>query len=107
MKPSFLIGFLPDMAKYLIIFLLMLPPVFSRAQHNLYFEEWNPQQLDSIRMTWNVAANDTIKMAAARSLGMYYQERNRDSGLYYNEMQAKLARKLNQQLWEGDALDNI
>ena len=46
-------------------------------------------------------------MAAARSLGMYYQESNFDSGLYFNEQQAALARKLKLRLWEGDALDHM
>lgn len=64
------------------IVLLLLIPVFSTAQHSLYWEEWNKEQLDSLRLIWQNTTNDTLRMAAARSFGMYYSERNRDSGLY-------------------------
>src|SRR5664279_3814385 len=85
---------------------LLLFPVFSIAQQNLYMELWNKEQIDSLRLIWHNTTNDTLRMAAARSLGMYYQERNRDSGLYFNEQQALLATQLKLRLWEGDALDN-
>ena len=82
-------------------------PSFSIAQKNTYWEEWNKEQIDSLRLIWQNTTNDTLRMAAARSLGMYYQESNFDTGLYFNEQQATLAKKLKLRLWEGDALDAI
>ena len=93
--------------KLLIQILVLLLPAYSIAQQNPYMELWNKEQIDSLRLIWNKTTNDTVRMAAARSLGFYYQERNRDSGLYFNEQQALLARQLKLRLWEGDALDQI
>ncbi|MBL0268998.1 MAG: hypothetical protein IPP99_10130 [Chitinophagaceae bacterium] len=42
-------------------------------------------------------------MAAYRSLGFYYQDIKRDSGLYFHEQQLALAKKLNRKLWQADA----
>ena len=95
------------MKLFIKISLLLLLPAFSIAQQNSYWEEWNKEQIDSLRLIWNNTTNDTLRMAAARSLGWYYQESNRDSGLYFHEQQETLARKLKLRLWEGDALDNV
>ena len=86
--------------KLLIQILVLLLPAYSIAQQNPYMELWNKEQIDSLRLIWNKTTNDTIRMGAARSLGFYYQERNRDSGLYFNEQQALLARQLKLRLWE-------
>ena len=94
------------MKLFIKIMLLLLLPAFSIAQQNAFMEEWNKEQIDSLQLIWHNTTNDTIRMAAARSLGWYYEESNLDSGLYFIEQQEALARKLNLKLWVGDALDN-
>ena len=95
------------MKLFIKISLLLLLPAFSIAQKNTYWEEWNKEQLDSLRLIWQNTTNDTLRMAAARSLGWQYAESNYDSGLYFLKQQEAIARKLNLKLWEGDALDNV
>jgi signal transduction histidine kinase len=89
------------------ILLLILSPFLLNAQHNLYWEEWDKNQIDSLQSAWHQVHNDTLKMAIARSLGLYYQERDRDSGLYFSEQQLSLAKKLHQRLWQADASDQL
>ena len=84
----------------------MLLPAISIAQQNPFLEEWNNEQIDSLQLIWHNSTNDTLRMAAARSLAWYYEESNLNSGLYFIEQQEALARKLKLKLWEGDALDN-
>ncbi len=84
----------------------MLLPAISIAQQNPILEEWNNEQIDSLQLIWHNSTNDTLRMAAARSLAWYYEESNLNSGLYFIEQQEALARKLKLKLWEGDALDN-
>ena len=88
------------------ISLLLLLPAFSIAQQNAYLEDWNKEQIDSLRLIWRTTVNDTIRMATARSLGWYYEESKLDSGLYFLKQQEALAAKLKLRLWDGDALDN-
>ena len=95
------------MKLFIKISLLLLLPAFSVAQKNAYWEEWNKEQLDSLRLIWHNSTNDTLRMAAARSLGLQYAESKYDSGLYFLKQQEAIARKLNLKLWEGDALDNV
>ncbi len=95
------------MKLFIKISLLLLLPAFSFAQKNAYWEEWNKEQLDSLRLIWQNTTNDTLRMAAARSLGWQYTESKFDSALYFLKQQKAIARKLNLKLWEGDALDNI
>jgi len=92
--------------RILVFMILMVAsPVYSCAQQNLYWEEWEDHQVDSLQSAWKHINNDTLRMAVARSLAMYYQERNRDSALYFGEHQLHLAQKLKQRLWEADASD--
>ena len=89
-----------------ISFLLFLT-CLSMAQQNSYWEPWNKEQADSLRLIWNNTNNDTIRMGVARSLGFYYSEANTDSSLYFHRAQAALAGQLKSKLWEADALENI
>ena len=94
--------------KWLIPIVLFLHlPGFSIAQQNPYWEPWNKEQADSLRLIWNNTKNDTIRMGVARSLGFYYSEANTDSSLYFHREQAALAGQLKSKLWEADALENI
>ena len=68
------------MKKFIYVVLLLLLPVFSIAQQNPYCEEWNKEQLNSLRLIWYNSTNDTLRLGLARSYGFYYQESNFDSG---------------------------
>ncbi len=46
-------------------------------------------------------------MSAYYYLSAYYTELNKDSAEYYGELQLDLAKKLNQKLWEADALFQV
>jgi len=87
--------------------LLILLPLLVNAQQNLYWEEWNQNQIDSLQSAWSNVGNDTLRMGIARSLGFYYQEKNRESSLYFSKQQLLLAEKLHQRLWQADALDQL
>ena len=92
---------------FIKIMLLLLLPVFSIAQQNPFWEEWNKKQADSLQLIFYNSANDTIRMGVARSLGFYYQELNTDSALYFHQKQAALAGQLKAKLWEADGLENM
>lgn len=95
------------MKLFIIIILHLCLPVFSIAQQNPYWEEWNKEQADSLRLIIYNSTNDTIRMAVARSLGYYYMEIDLDSSHHFLQKQASLAVQLKSKLWEADALDNI
>ncbi len=90
----------------IIIFYFLFIPVLVTAQKDPFVEMWNDQQIDSLKKEWqHTEDKDTMHMRIARSLGWYYQEINRDSSMYFQSIQLKLARKLKLKLWEADALD--
>ena len=61
------------------------------------------QQADSLKHALLNEKNDTVKMAAYRNLGFYYQDFIADSGLYFHEQQLALSKKLKMKLWQADA----
>jgi two-component system, NtrC family, sensor kinase len=91
------------MKSLLKIFLLCLIPVFSIAQTDPTWGYITAQQNDSLKHAVQTEKNDTLNMAAFRSLGFYYQEAIPDSGLYFHERQLALAKKLSMKLWQADA----
>ena len=78
-------------------------PVFTMAQKDPSWGYVTAQQADSLKRSLQTEKNDTLKMAAFRSLGFYYQDFITDSGLYFHEQQLVLAKKLNKKLWQADA----
>ncbi len=78
-------------------------PAASMAQKDPSWGYVTAQQADSLKRSVQSEKNDTLKMAAFRSLGFYYQDIKRDSGLYFHEQQLALAKKLNRRLWQADA----
>jgi two-component system, NtrC family, sensor kinase len=91
------------MKSFVKIFLLCLIPAFSMAQIDPTWGYVTAQQADSLKRSVLTESNDTLKMAAYRSLGFYYQDIKRDSGLYFHEQQLVLSKKLNMKLWQADA----
>ena len=83
--------------------LLCLLPLFSMAQIDPTWGYITAQQANSLKRSVQTEKNDTLRMAAYRSLGFYYQEAIPDSGLYFHEKQLTLAKKLNMKLWLADA----
>ena len=78
-------------------------PILSMAQKDPTWGYVNKQQADSLRRSLITEKNDTLKMAAFRSLGFYYQAFKRDSGLFFHEQQLALSKKLNMKLWLADS----
>ena len=83
------------MNHYLKIFLFLLIPVWTNAQQNLS---------DSLKNILASAPNDLSRYKACQSIYNYYEERNRDSALYYAEQQLLLSRRYNEKLAEANAL---
>jgi tetratricopeptide (TPR) repeat protein len=86
--------------------LLFLLPGFLNAQNGVYFIP-SEKQTDSVRAELSHSSSDTLKMLDYYYLTSYYTELNKDSSLYFAELQLQYAQKLNQKLWEGDALFQI
>ncbi|MEJ7626841.1 MAG: ATP-binding protein [Ferruginibacter sp.] len=91
------------MKSFVKIFLLCLIPAFALAQKDPTWGYVTDKQADSLKRSVQTEKNDTLKMAAFRSLGFYYQDFIADSGLYFHEQQLALAKKLNKKLWQADA----
>ena len=89
------------------IFLFLLLPAFAIAQQDPYYVLLKKEQVDSLRLEWQHAYNDTSRLGIARTLGWYYTEINRDSCLYFVEQQLALAKQLKLKIWEADALENL
>ena len=90
-----------------IILFFYLSPLFTTAQQNPYWQEPSRMQADSLRVVFENAGDDSIRMYVCRELGLYYQEINRDSSLYFYQNQLSLAHKLNFKIWEGEAFNRI
>jgi len=91
------------MKSFVKIFLLCLIPAWSMAQKDTTWGYVTDKQADSLRRSVAIEKNDTIRLAAFRSLGFYYQDFIPDSGLYFHEQQLALSKKLNRKLWQADA----
>ncbi len=61
--------------------------------------------LNSLQQELKNTTNDSVRMNLYDKLGWYYAEINRDSALSYFELALPVARKLNQKLYEADALN--
>jgi two-component system NtrC family sensor kinase len=85
------------------IFLFCLLPTFSIAQKDPTWGYVTALQADSLKRALKNEKNDTLNLAAYRSLGFYYQDIKPDIGLYFHEQQLILAKKLNMKLWQADA----
>jgi len=95
------------MRSFFVFFLLMVLPLFVRAQKRFDYSLMQKMPYDSLITLLHHATNDTLRMDAFRRLGFYYAQINRDSSLYYGEQQLRLARKLKQKYWESIALKHI
>ncbi|MEO8772372.1 MAG: ATP-binding protein, partial [Ferruginibacter sp.] len=93
--------------KTIIKILLLLLPVFANAQFDPNWGYITRQQADSLKTTFRIEKNDTLLMAAYRSLGFYYQENKLDSALYFHQLQLKLAKKLDIKMWMADGYQQI
>ena len=91
------------MRTFIKISLLCLIPIFSTAQPDPTWGYITAKEANSLKSTVESEKNDTLKMAAFRRLGFYYQEAIPDSGLYFHEQQLALAKKLDMKLWLADA----
>ncbi len=84
----------------------MLLPICTWAQNGVYYIP-SAREVDSVDLLLPRTANDTLKMSMYFYLSAYYTELNKDSSLYFGDLQLTLAQKLHQKLWEADALFQI
>ena len=91
------------MKTFVKLFLLCLIPTFTMAQIDPTWGYVTDKQADSLKRSVQTEKNDTLKLAAFRSLGFYYQDFIADSGLYFHEQQLALSKKLKMKLWQADA----
>src|SRR5204863_1997119 len=95
-----------SMKSFIIIILFSFLPSFVWAQQqNLYYDQEQKKQLDSLRLALKTATNDTLRMEIYWALGFNYMEIKNDSALYFHEQQLLLAKKLKLKLWEADSYD--
>jgi len=90
--------------RQLLLFLIF--PFCSTAQNGVYFIP-SERQADSVRILLKHTINDTLKMSVFYELSGYYTELNKDTSLYYAELQLQLAKKLRQPLWAANACFQI
>src|SRR5205809_4317845 len=88
------------------IFLFLISPLCSNAQNGVYFIP-TAKQADSVRTILRHTTNDTLKMSIFYELSAYYTELNKDTALYYAELQLQSAKNLQQPLWAADAYFQI
>ena len=91
-------------SRILILFLSL--PTIMIAQNALYIEPAK-KQADSLLLIFPSVKNDSVLMDVCNQLGYYYEEFYQDSAKYFFEQQLKLAKQLNQKLWEAHAYSNL
>jgi tetratricopeptide (TPR) repeat protein len=94
------------MKLFLIITLLLSTALLSPGQRYAYYNFPTEQQHDSLQRVMGDITNDTVRMAAYRSLAFYLAESKRDSSFYFLNQDLILARKFGLKLRQADALDN-
>ena len=85
------------------IFVIVLLSLQVKAQFDPNWGYISNSTADSLRKSLLTEKNDTLLMAANRSLGFYYQENKLDSALYYHTKQIELSKKLDLKMWLADA----
>jgi signal transduction histidine kinase len=88
-----------------LLFVLVLIPVFSKAQVSPLFLEPTKAIADSLQLSLKKNINDSLRMSAYRELAMYYIDINSDSATYFIMKELPLSQKLKQKLWEASGFD--
>jgi signal transduction histidine kinase len=65
------------------------------------------QNIDSLKKNLAAARNDSTRYHSCWDLYNYYEEKNRDSALFYSEQELSLARKYNKKLTEVLSLNHV
>ena len=93
------------MKTILSVFISLTLITAIHSQNGNYLYEPTGQEIDSLYFAYKNATHDTTKMELSRKIAFYYHEKNKDTALYYQQMQLELARKLGLKIWEADALE--
>ena len=88
-----------------IFFLLF--PFIANAQYDPNWGYITRDQADSLKKALVTEKNDTVAMAANRSLGFFYQESNPDSAVFYHQKQFDKAQHLKIKMWLADAYSQL
>ncbi len=87
------------------VLVLIVMPLFSKAQINPLFIETTEKQADSLKVFLKQTNNDTLRMEAMRDLTLYYLDFSSDSSSKYILQELPLVEKLGLKLWKADAYD--
>ncbi len=90
----------------IILIMILFTPALLIAQQKTYWRHPSKQQVDSFKNQLN-HTNDTTRMYLCREIGMYYQEIQRDSSLYFFQQSLLFAQKLKLKLWEAEAYSRV
>ena len=82
------------MNTYLKIFLLLLLPAAARTQEVETYLQAQRNRIDSLQNVLKHTTNDTLRMNISLQLSYYFNEVQRDSGIYYVDQSLMLAKKL-------------
>jgi len=89
------------------LFFIVTIPLMVFGQQNPYWQEPTAAEADSLKTVLQSTDNDSLKMYINLQLGLYYTERSRFTALEYYKAQLELAKRLNQKLWEAEALSML
>jgi len=90
-----------------VLLFLAIIPLEAFGQNNPYWQEPTAADADSFKVMLQSTDNDSLKMHINRQLGLYYSERDRFIALEYFKAQLELAKRLNQKIWEAEALSRL
>jgi two-component system, NtrC family, sensor kinase len=76
------------------IFLLLLLPAVARSQEVESYLQAQRIRIDSLQNVLKHTTNDTLRMNISLDLSYYFNEVQRDSGIYYVDQSLMLAKKL-------------
>ena len=93
------------MSIYVKIFLLLLLPSIARSQEVEAYLQAKRNQIDSLQNVLKHTTNDTLRMKIALNLGKFFNEVQRDSGIYYADHSLMLAKKLQLKLEQAEAYE--
>ena len=91
---------------YLKICLLLLLPSLARSQEVEAYLQAQRNQIDSLQNVLKHTTNDTLRMKISLDLSYYFNEVQRDSGIYYVDQSLKLAKKLQLKFEQASAYES-
>jgi len=93
------------MNTYLKIFLLLLLPFLANSQEVETYLQAQRNRIDSLQKVLKLSTNDTLRMKINLDLSKYFNEVQRDSGIYYADQSLMLAKKMQLKFEQAEAYE--